>query len=102
MHERTLMEVIQVAGLFPPHLGGAELVAQRLATMQAEGHDVTVYTSDVGAAGAPRRERRGRLTVYRDRGWPVGNTPLVPRLGARLLAHRPTPDVLHVHCIAAG
>jgi rhamnosyl/mannosyltransferase len=91
------MEIVQVTGLFPPHLGGEELVAHRLAAMQAQRHDVTVYTSDVGAGGAPRHERLGRLAVYRDRGWPVGNTPVVPQLYTRIVGHRPTPDVVHVH-----
>jgi glycosyltransferase involved in cell wall biosynthesis len=91
------MEIVQVAGLYPPHLGGEELVAQRLAAMQAQRHDVTVYTSDLGATDAPRHQRNGRLAVYRDRGWPVGNTPVVPHLLPRLARHRPTPDVVHVH-----
>jgi glycosyltransferase involved in cell wall biosynthesis len=91
------VEILQVAGLYPPHLGGEELVAQRLATMQARGHDVTVYTSDVGAGQAPRRETAGRLRVVRDRALRVGNTPVLWRLCARLVRHRPTPDVVHVH-----
>jgi alpha-maltose-1-phosphate synthase len=92
-----LMEVVQVAGLFPPHLGGEELVVQRLATMQARRHRVTVYTSDVGASGSPAREHRGHLAIYRDRGLPLGNTPVVPRMLLRLARHRPVPDVIHVH-----
>jgi rhamnosyl/mannosyltransferase len=91
------VHVVQVAGYYPPHPGGEEVVVQRLAALQAHRHQVTVYTSDLGAAAAPRVERHGRLSVYRDRGWPVGNTPLVPRLLTRLLRHRPAPDVLHVH-----
>lgn len=91
------MEILQIAGFYPPHLGGEELVAQRLATTLAERHDVTVYTSDVGAGDAPREERHGRLRVVRDRALPVGNTPVVPRMLDRLLRHRPTPDVVHVH-----
>jgi glycosyltransferase involved in cell wall biosynthesis len=91
------VEVVQVAGFYPPHLGGEEVVAQRLATLQSRVHDVTVYTSDVGAGDAPRREHAGRLRVVRDRAVRVGNTPVVPRLLARLLRHRPRPDVVHVH-----
>ncbi len=45
------MEVVQVAGFYPPHLGGQELVVQQLARMQARTHRVTVYTSDAGARG---------------------------------------------------
>ncbi len=91
------MEIVQIAGLYPPHLGGEELVAQRLATLQAREHDVTVYTSDVGAGRAPRSERLGRLHVVRDRALRVGNTPVLPRLTGRLLHHHPRPDVVHVH-----
>ena len=72
------MEIVQVAGLYPPHLGGEELVVQRLAGIQAATHRVTVYTSDIGVGAAAGRQRCGRLQVVRDRGWPVGNTPVVP------------------------
>lgn len=91
------MEILQIAGAYPPHLGGEELVAQQLATMQARTNDVTVYTSDMGAGRAPRRETLGRLRVVRDRTLRVGNTPIVWRMCARLLRHRPRPDVVHVH-----
>lgn len=91
------MEIVQVAGLYPPHLGGEELVAARLAGMQAQTHDVTVYTSTVGAAAAPRREHDGRLRVFRDAARSVGHTPIVPRLLTRLVRHRPRPDIVHVH-----
>ena len=91
------MEILQIAGAYPPHLGGEELVAERLATLQARSHDVTVYTSDVGARQAPRNERAGRLRVVRDRALRVGNTPIVWRLCGRVLRHRPRPDVVHVH-----
>ena len=91
------MEIVQIAGLYPPHLGGEELVAERLATMQSRSHDVTVYTSDVGSGAAPRRERTGRLRVVRDRAVRIGNTPVLPRLTGRLLRHHPRPDVVHVH-----
>lgn len=93
---------MQIAGYYPPHLGGEELVAQELATLQALRHDVTVYTSDVGAGDAPRDERHGRLRVVRDRTVRLGNTPIPPRLVGRLLRHRPRPDVLHVHGGLAG
>ncbi|MDR7275607.1 glycosyltransferase family 4 protein [Catenuloplanes atrovinosus] len=89
------MEIVQVAGFYPPHLGGEELVAQRLAEAQAERHSVTVYTSRTG--DAPPVERHGNLRVVRDRAWHLGNTPVIPALTGRLLRHAPAPDVLHVH-----
>jgi glycosyltransferase involved in cell wall biosynthesis len=91
------VEIVQVVGSYPPHPGGEEVVAERLALLQAEHHDVTVYTSDRGRGAAPRRHSDGRLDVFRDRSVAVGNTPVVPSLLWRLLRHRPTPDVVHVH-----
>ena len=95
------MEVVQVVALYPPHLGGQEAVAEQLATLQAQRHRVTVYTSDVGAGGRPRVEEHpglaGSLRVVRQRAAWLANTPLLPGLLPRLLAHTPRPDVLHVH-----
>jgi glycosyltransferase involved in cell wall biosynthesis len=91
------VEIVHVVGSYPPHPGGEEVVAERLATLQAEHHDVTVYTSDRGRGTAPRRSVAGRLAVFRDRSVAVGNTPVVPGLLWRLLRHRPRPDMLHIH-----
>jgi glycosyltransferase involved in cell wall biosynthesis len=96
-----LMEIVQIAGLYPPHLGGEEAVVEHLAERQADGHRVTVYTSMVGAANAPAVEQRagraGRLRVVRQRAARIANTPVIPGLLLRLLLHRPKPDILHVH-----
>jgi glycosyltransferase involved in cell wall biosynthesis len=90
------MEIVHVAGFYPPHLGGQELVVQQLARMQAPTHRVTVYTSDAGA-----RDLRPRLAdgvrVVRGRTWQVAHTPIVPGMLPGLLRHRPRPDVIHVH-----
>jgi glycosyltransferase involved in cell wall biosynthesis len=95
------MEIVQVAGLYPPHLGGEEAVVEHLARRQADGHRVTVYTSTVGASAAPRAERwagrAGRLRVVRQRAIRVANTPVIPGLIVRLIRHQPKPDVVHVH-----
>jgi glycosyltransferase involved in cell wall biosynthesis len=95
------MEIVQVAGLYPPHLGGEEAVVEHLARLQADGHRVTVYTSTVGASAAPRREhyagRAGLLRVVRQRAIRVANTPVIPGLIVRLIRHQPKPDVVHVH-----
>lgn len=95
------MEIVQVVGLYPPHLGGQEVVVEQLAARQAVSHRVTVYTSDLGANGAPAEERRqtagGRLRVVRQRSALIANVPVMPLLLARLLRHQPRPDVLHVH-----
>jgi glycosyltransferase involved in cell wall biosynthesis len=60
-----------------------------------------VYTSNLGADGAPARERRatigGNLRVVRQRAALIANVPVMPGLFPRLMTHRPRPDVLHVH-----
>jgi glycosyltransferase involved in cell wall biosynthesis len=89
------VEIVQISGFYPPHLGGVELVAQRLAALQAARHHVTVYTSRSG--DAPPVERHGNLRVVRDRALHAGNTPVLPALPGRLRRHSPAPDVLHVH-----
>jgi glycosyltransferase involved in cell wall biosynthesis len=95
------MEIVQVVALYPPHLGGQEVVAERLAVLQARHHRVTVYTSRLGAAGRPSVESRdgtgGGLRVVRQRAASVANTPVMPGLLPRLLRHTPRPDVIHVH-----
>ncbi|MGW4945527.1 glycosyltransferase family 4 protein [Actinoplanes sp. NPDC004185] len=95
------MEIVQVVALYPPHLGGQEAVVEQLATRQAQRHRVTVYTSDVGAAGQPRTQdrsgRAGSLRVVRLPAAWLANTPVMPGLVVRLLTHTPRPDVIHVH-----
>lgn len=95
------MEIVQVVGLYPPHVGGQEVVVEQLAARQAESHRVTVYTSDLGAAGVPAEEKRetaaGSLRVVRQRTALIANVPVMPGLLGRLLRHQPRPDVLHVH-----
>jgi glycosyltransferase involved in cell wall biosynthesis len=95
------MEILQIVGFYPPHLGGQEAVVEQLATLQADEHRVTVYTSDIGAAGAPReRQLRGRagvLRVVRQRAVVILNVPFIPGLLLRLLSHKPRPDIFHVH-----
>lgn len=96
------MEIVQVVGFYPPHLGGQETVVERLARMQSGSHRVTVYTSDVGAGPGPATDTAAPtggepVRVIRDRTWVLARTPVVPLLPLRLLRHRPTPDLLHVH-----
>ena len=93
------MEVLQVAGLYPPHLGGEELVVQRLAEQQVrDGHTVTVLTSDTGLTrSTPRVANERGVSVKRLRSRTVAHTPLMPSLPAAILRHRPRPDVVHLH-----
>jgi glycosyltransferase involved in cell wall biosynthesis len=89
--------VVHVSGFYPPHLGGAERVVERLARLQALTRRVTVHTSAAGGGPATERDCDGRLRVVRHRTWVVAHTPVAPGLLLALLRKRPAPDVLHVH-----
>lgn len=89
--------VLHVTGFYPPHLGGAERVVERLATLQAQTRPVAVHTSDAGGGAAQENGCDGRLRIVRHRSRVVAHTPVAPGLLAALLRHRPAPDVLHVH-----
>jgi glycosyltransferase involved in cell wall biosynthesis len=92
--------VVQVSPFYPPHLGGVENTVQIIASSLAATRRVEVLTSTCGAAGAPRVERAGGLTVRRLRAVEVANTPLAPALAIRLLA-LPRRCVVHVHIAQA-
>ena len=83
--------------LYPPHLGGEEIVAERLAHLQASNADVTVFTSNLGVSAAPRVERVLWLLILRHRALRILNTPVAPGILVSLLKQRPKPDLLHVH-----
>jgi glycosyltransferase involved in cell wall biosynthesis len=92
--------VVHVAPFYPPRLGGMERVAQTLAELLAERHDVEVLTTSCGSGGAPRRERRGTLRISRCWGMELAHTPLSPGLVARLLA-TPRRAIVHAHVAQA-
>ena len=92
--------VVQVVAYFPPHLGGMEVVAEAIAVGLAEHGPVQVLTSNVGAPGAPRDERRGNLRIRRLRTLEIEHVPLIPSLIVHLL-RLPRRAVVHVHIAQA-
>jgi glycosyltransferase involved in cell wall biosynthesis len=92
--------VVQVAPFYPPHLGGVEITVQVIASSLAASRPVEVLTTTCGAAGQPRVERSGQLTVRRLRAAEIANTPVAPALAARLL-RLPANCVVHVHIAQA-
>jgi glycosyltransferase involved in cell wall biosynthesis len=88
--------VAHVVPSYPPRLGGMERVAQAMAEHLAARHDVEVLTTSSGAAGSPRRERHGGLTVRRYAALDVAHTPLSPGLALRLLT-LPRSTIVHAH-----
>jgi len=92
--------VVQVTPYYPPHLGGVEVAVQIIATSLAATRPVEVLTSTRGAAGRPKVERSGLLTVRRLRCAEFANTPITPALASRLL-RLGRDTVVHVHIAQA-
>ncbi|GAA4852833.1 glycosyltransferase family 4 protein [Kitasatospora terrestris] len=92
--------VLQVTPYYPPHLGGLERVVEHLSQQLSHRHDVRVVTTVLGAAGAERREQRGRLGVRRHRAVEVAHTAVAPGLPLSLL-RAPRDSVVHLHCAHA-
>jgi glycosyltransferase involved in cell wall biosynthesis len=92
--------VAYVTPFYPPHVGGVENVAQTVAELLAERHDVEVFTTTCGSDGAPTRERTNGMCVRRFRGWELAHTPFSPGLALRLLLlHRRV--IVHAHVAQA-
>lgn len=87
------MDILQVAPRYPPSVGGIQQHVRELSeNLSAEGHDVTVLTTD-RSGDAPKTEDRNGVTVER-----------VPAYSSYLVAPRITsilrdrdPDVVHAH-----
>jgi glycosyltransferase involved in cell wall biosynthesis len=92
--------VIHVTPYYPPHLGGMENTVQIIAESFAATRRVEVLTSTCGAAGQPRVQRSGQLTVRRLRGPEIAHTPVAPALISTLL-RRHRDCIVHLHVAQA-
>lgn len=88
--------IVQVSPHYPPLLGGLERVVQILATGLASENEVSVLTTNAGAAGAPRRTVEQGVTVTRLRAVSAAHTAIAPGLAAALL-RVPRDAVVHLH-----
>ena len=95
-----MLNVAQITSYYPPHLGGVETVAERLAEGLSRHHRVWVITTTAGATGALRHVERRNLRVNRYRSRRVANVELFP--GALVgMARLPRGTVLHAHVTEA-
>jgi glycosyltransferase involved in cell wall biosynthesis len=95
-----VLNVAQITSYYPPHLGGVETVAERLAEGLSRHHRVWVITTTAGATGALRHVERRNLRVNRYRSRRVANVELFP--GALVgVARLPRGTVLHAHVTEA-
>lgn len=92
--------VVQVAGFYPPHLGGMEIVAQQLSEGLAhDGYNTLVYTSNLGPAAAAL-PTIPNLTVERFPAKEIAHTPLAPRF-APAIFKIPRRSIIHLHLAQA-
>ena len=97
MHEitPTKPEIVQVISYYPPHLGGMENVAQKIAEGFAEKeYSVSVYTSDIGFSRGSVSCSKAR--VHYLKAFEFAHTPVIFSLFFRLLA-LPRRALMHIH-----
>lgn len=90
------MKILQVSSLFPPHVGGIEHHVETLSNKLVEnGHEVTVYTSNVPKS--KRYEVINGVEIYRFKSlFSPLNNQFIPRLFFKLIGKNRF-DVIHVH-----
>lgn len=93
------MKIVYVTPFYPPHLGGLELVAQKLAEgMVQNGHIVRVFTSTQNADSIEYPQKH--LEVHRLHTFRGTRRALVPSLLKQLLKQKDA-DLFHVHVAQA-
>ncbi|MDY6894137.1 MAG: glycosyltransferase family 4 protein [Thermotogota bacterium] len=90
------MKILQVSSLFPPHVGGIEHhVSELSGRLVSEGHDVTVYTSNVPKS--KKKEIIGGVKIFRFKCiFSPLNNQFIPGLFFRLISGNEF-DIIHVH-----
>lgn len=92
----TGLDVVQLAGFYPPHIGGIEYCCSNLsAELVRRGHRVTVLTSTVGSC-PPGTQIQDGVVVRFLRGVEFAHTPIMPSL-VRELIRLPSTSLVHVH-----
>ena len=90
------MKILQVSSLFPPHVGGIEHHVEALSNKLVEnGHEVTVYTSNVPKS--KKHEVISGVEIYRfESFFSPFNNQFIPGLFFKLIKKNRF-DVVHVH-----
>jgi glycosyltransferase involved in cell wall biosynthesis len=93
----TAPTIAQVIAYYPPHLGGMENVAAKIAEgFVAKGYAVSVYTSDVGIGDTWQIVRKSKAQVYYLKAIEFAHTPVIFNLFFQLLA-LPRHALIHLH-----
>ena len=74
------MKVVQVVSYYPPHLGGMENAVKEISENLAKrGHQVKVFTSDIGCKNVKLRSTKN-LKIHWLLGWEFFHSPILPSL----------------------
>ena len=88
------MKIGQIPHLYLPHLGGIEYYVHRLKnSLEARGHEVTVYTTDLSIRGTRKREKN---TFYYKTDFVLKRNPFSFELFRKIKETR--DDIYHLHC----
>ncbi len=91
----TTPTIVQVVSYYPPHLGGMENVAARIAEgLVDKGYTVSVYTSDIGYSQNAVPNAKARVHYLKS--IEFAHTPILFSLFFRLLA-LPRHALIHLH-----
>lgn len=94
------MKIVQVVAYYPPHIGGMENCVKEISERLAEkGHEVEVYTSDIGCK-KHKRSPTNNPSVHYLISWEFAHTAIIPYLFFQLLKV-PRDLIIHVHVAQA-
>ena len=90
------MKIVQLVSYYSPHLGGMENVAKVISESLAKrGHQVKVYTSDIGYKENELPSIKN-LKIYYLKSFEFANTPIIPSLFFKLMRiHK--DSIMHLH-----
>jgi glycosyltransferase involved in cell wall biosynthesis len=93
-------DIIQVAGFYPPHLGGMEIVAKNISEkIAADGFKVTVLTSDIDSDQA-EVEVVPNLTIKHLKAFEFAHTPIAFGFIPAIFSIR-KQSIIHLHLAQA-
>ena len=90
------MKIVQITSFYPPHLGGMENVVKEISENSAKrGHQVTVFTSDIGCKKDKLISTKN-LKIHYLKSFEIAHTPIIPSLFFELLKI-PRDSIMHLH-----
>jgi glycosyltransferase involved in cell wall biosynthesis len=94
------MKIVQIVSYYPPHLGGMENAVKEISENLAKrGHQVEVFTSDIGCKKGKLRSTKN-LKIHYLKSWESAHTPIIPSLFFKLLKIS-KDSIMHVHIAQA-